>query len=133
MELEGKEERGPGSLALVYACGTCGNRIAMVTNPGETQMVNSLGVQIGHDALAPETAGPMSTLRGAIAGGTGMAAAGDEPVWSEAAERRLAAAPRFVQGMVRRLYADWAREHGVTEVTPEIMNRAREDLGLMEM
>jgi hypothetical protein len=45
----------------------------------------------------------------------------------------LGAAPTFVQGMVRRLYNDWARENGVTEMTPEAMNRARDQLGMTGM
>jgi hypothetical protein len=130
MELEDLGDRGSGSLALAYACAGCGARIAMVTNAGETQLVRSLGVQVGHEAIEPL---PMGTLQGNLAGARGLADAGDDPSWSEAAERRLAAAPTFVQNMVRRLYNDWARERGIAEVTPQVMNEAREHLGLMGM
>jgi hypothetical protein len=75
----------------------------------------------------------MSVLRGALDGGKAVEAAGDGPVWSEAAERRLAAAPVFVQGMVRRLYGDWARERGIKEITPQVMNEARDALGMTGM
>jgi hypothetical protein len=131
MELDDLAERGPGTMAIAYACGGCGARVAMVTNPGETQLVRSLGVQIGHEGLV--AASPMSTVQDHLAGGRGLAAAVEEPRWTEAAERRLAAAPTFVQGMVRRLYNDWARENGVDEVTPQVMNQAREQLGLSGM
>jgi len=129
MALQSTGDAGPGAMAITYACDGCGNSVAMVTNPGETQLVRSLGVQIGHERVAPE---PMGVIRGALAEGRAVERAPDEPVWSEAAERRLAAAPGFVQGMVRRIYNDWARENGITEITPQVMNQARETLG-MEM
>ena len=130
MALQSTESPDAGALSIVYACEACGYRMAMVTNPGETQMVRSLGVQIGHERVAPE---PMGVIRGALADGRPLERAADDPVWTEAAERRLAAAPGFVQGMVRRLYNDWARENGVTEITPQVMNQARDALGLEMM
>jgi hypothetical protein len=47
--------------------------------------------------------------------------------------KRLAAAPTFVQGMVHRLYTDYARQKGYTEITPAIMSEARDALGMTEM
>ncbi|MGH2545028.1 MAG: hypothetical protein ACRDIB_19725 [Ardenticatenaceae bacterium] len=124
-----------GSMTIRYTCPGCGRGIAMVTNPGETQMVRSLGVTIGHESLDRETAEPMSLIRGALRGQavTATTTAGDEPIWTEAALRRLSAAPTFVQGMVRGLYTDYARQKGYAEVTPAIMTEAREALGLTGM
>jgi hypothetical protein len=122
-----------GSLAIRYACPHCGRSISMITNPGETQVVRSLGVTIGHEALGgrPE---PMSMIREALAGGASLSpATGPEPVWTDAALKRLSAAPTFVQGMVRRLYTDYARQKGYAEVTPAVMTEARESLGMTEM
>ncbi len=122
-----------GSMSVKFQCPTCGRGIAMVTNPGETQMVRSLGVTIGHEALAtsPE---PMPMIRSTLTGqAPPMAASGPEPVWSEAALKRLAAAPAFVQGMIRRLYGDYARQKGYAEITPAVMNEAREALGMSGM
>ena len=36
-----------GSLSVVYSCPSCARQIAMLTNPFETQLVQSLGVKIG--------------------------------------------------------------------------------------
>ena len=36
-----------GSLSVVYSCPECGYEMAMLTNPFETQFVQSLGVRIG--------------------------------------------------------------------------------------
>jgi len=46
-----------GSLAVVYACPECGYEMAMLTNPFETQLVQSLGVRIGPDKTASSAAG----------------------------------------------------------------------------
>lgn len=35
------------SLGVTFTCPTCGSRISMVTNPGETQLVTALGVKLG--------------------------------------------------------------------------------------
>ena len=127
-----------GSMAIRYACPTCRRSISMVTNPGETQMVRSLGVTIGHEAL-DTPAGPMAMIRSSLAGQENKAPipgeTGDapEPVWTESALKRLSAAPSFVQGMVHRLYTDYARQQGYPEITPAIMTEAREALGMSEM
>ena len=43
------EAAGPdaGSLTVTFACPTCGHRVAMLTNPWETQLVRTLGVKVG--------------------------------------------------------------------------------------
>ncbi len=53
-----------------------------------------------------------------------------EPVWTQAALKRLSAAPSFVQAMVRKLYTDYARSQGYKEITPAVMNEARDALGM---
>jgi hypothetical protein len=53
--------------------------------------------------------------------------------WTDDATDRLARVPSFVRGMVKRIYADWAAERGIVEITPEIMDTARSDLGLEGM
>jgi hypothetical protein len=130
MELGATEGPDEGSMAITYRCSECGHSIAMVTNPGETQLVSSLGVQIGHERLPHE---PMSLLRGGLAEQVPVEHADWQPAWTEAAERRLAATPSFVQPMVRRLYSDWARQQGIREITPQVMNQARESLGMESM
>lgn len=124
-----------GSMAITYNCPECGRGISMVTNPGETQVVRSLGVTIGHEALGSAPPEPMSMIRGALDGQAPATAApaGPEPVWTEAALKRLSAAPSFVQGMVHRLYTDYARQKGYPEITPAIMNEARDALGMTGM
>lgn len=123
-----------GSLSVEFRCPTCARGVAMVTNAGEAQMVRSLGVTIGHGALsaAPE---PMSMIRGALAGQASPqpASGAPQPEWSEAALERLSAAPAFVEGMIRRVYNDYARQKGYAEITPAVMDEARNALGMTGM
>jgi hypothetical protein len=139
---------GDGTLAAVFRCPACGREVAMLTNPMETQVVSSLGIKIGGREV-PEQ--PLELVRSSIDGGRDEAFAepavtspgtetspgtslGTSPVeWSEAATRRLEAVPSFVRGMVKRIYTDYAKEHGINEITPETMDRARTDLGLEGM
>src|SRR6187200_3019723 len=64
-----------GSLSVVYSCPECGYEMAMLTNPFETQIVQSLGVRIGPDRSAANGAGagaPGADARLAHEGDTGM-------------------------------------------------------------
>lgn len=132
MQFDQKEDPHDGTLSLHFRCPTCDTRIAMLTNPGETRFVHALGVQIGHEQIAST---PLSTIRSGLAETRpeAIVAAGREPVWTEAALRRLAAAPPFVQPIVRKLYSDYARQKGYAEITPAVMNEAREALGMSGM
>lgn len=133
MESVQKTDPGDGSLALLFRCPRCRREMAMLTNPMETKMVSSLCVSVADEAPAvPE---PFAGVGSHLDTGTDRAQRGDGPApsWSEAAETRLARIPGFVRGMVRRLYADWAREHGVAVITVEMMDQARSELGLEGM
>jgi hypothetical protein len=57
------EKPGEGSLGVEFLCPTCKARFSMVTNPGETQMVQALGVKIGGRTTAPE---PFELTRGTL-------------------------------------------------------------------
>jgi proto-chlorophyllide reductase subunit len=67
----GPPERG--SLSVVYSCPECGYEMAMLTNPFETQLVQSLGVRIG-----PEKGVAASSVASAGASGSDALLSGDE-------------------------------------------------------
>jgi hypothetical protein len=76
MNFEKVEKPGEGSLGVFFGCPSCGAKFSMVTNPGETQMVASLGVKLGGRPAAAE---PFEMTRGtlkdeATAGSAAMAA-----------------------------------------------------------
>ncbi len=134
MEFGERQLPGDGTLTVVFRCPACGREVAMLTNPMETQVVTSLGIKIGGREV-PEQ--PFELVRSSLEGGREGAfadASAPGPLrWSDAAVERLSVVPSFVRGMVKRIYTDYARERGICEITPEIMDRARTDLGLEGM
>lgn len=131
-----RELPGDGTLAAVFTCPACSRSVAMLTNPMETQLVASLGVQIGGRTV-PEQ--PFELTRSTLEGGRADAFSdapappGARPVWDDAARERLARVPSFVRGMVQRIYADYAAERRIAVITPEVMDTARRELGLEGM
>ncbi len=120
---------GDGTLAATFKCPKCGRVVAMLTNPMETQLVSSLGVEIGGRTVPAEA---FEMVRANLTGGRADGPAGG-PSWSADAQERLTRVPSFVRGMVKKIYADYARERGIAEITPAIMDTARVELGLEGM
>lgn len=137
MRFEERRQPGDGTFAAAFECPRCGRRIAMLANPMETQLVESLGVKIGGTTLEPQ---PMEIVRGALVGRedafVDQPAPSDgrmRPRFNDASQERLARVPNFVRGMVKRLYTEYAVERGISEITPDVMDRARTELGLEGM
>ena len=138
MAFEERQLPGDGTLAVAFTCPSCGRKIGLLTNPFETQLVSSLGVVIGGRTV-PEQ--PLEMVRGtvatgkedAFAEGKGDTATGRGASWSPEAQQRLARVPGFVRGMVKRIYAEYARDRGIEVITPGVMDTARAELGLEGM
>lgn len=142
MEFGERQLPGDGTLAAVFKCPGCHREMAMLTNPMETRLVSSMGVKIGGREV-PEQ--PMELVRSNLEGANDQAlvdpveappsppASPASPRWTLSANERLENVPRFVRGMVKRIYTDYAREQGIPEITPDVMDRARTDLGLEGM
>lgn len=149
MIFEQRQLPGDGTLAAAFRCPECERIVAMLTNPMETQLVSSLGIKIGGREVPGQ---PLELVRSNVVGGREDAFVEAEPdiepdispararsgpatsvVWSLAAVERLEGVPRFVRGMVKRIYTDYAKENGISEITPDVMDRARTDLGLEGM
>src|SRR5688572_4633938 len=151
------ETAGPdeGSLSVTFRCPQCGFRVAMLTNPFETQMVRSLGVKVGGRTIP---AAPFENLRSTMAGArtdafqpTGETTSGcpfatalggeATPVavpmetaavvaWEAAAERRLANIPSFIRPMAKRSIERFAEGKGYTTITEAVMDEARTVFGM---
>lgn len=137
MTFEERRLPGDGTLAAAFKCPACGRVVGLLTNPMETQLVASLGVKIGGTTIDPE---PLETIRSQVTTGRDGAFTDDAPRpphaaprWSRDAEARLERVPNFVRGMVKKIYGDYAREHGIAEITPAVMDTARTELGLEGM
>jgi hypothetical protein len=141
-----RQEPGDGTFAAGFACPKCGHAIALLANPMETQLVGALGVKIGGRTLDQA---PLEFVRSKMVGQDGAfvdqgahtdsgqrTADSDspgKPQWSSEAQARLERVPGFVRGMVKRIYTDYAVERRIAEVTPDVMDRARAELGLEGM
>ena len=141
MSFEERQVPGDGTFAASFGCPRCGHRVALLANPMETQLVGSLGVKIGGRTLDEQ---PLELVRSNVLGRDDAFAEGEHaepaqpasprrPRWSADATERLARVPSFVRGMVKKIYADYAAERGIAEITPEVMDHARADLGLEGM
>jgi hypothetical protein len=126
-----------GSLSVVYACPECGYEMAMLTNPFETQLVQSLGVRIGPSTTlgagpdkgaSPEPGKcPFPSMMSSADAAPGQPA----PVrWTSGAEARLANIPAFVRPMARTGIEQFARDRGAAEVDEKMLDDARQFFGM---
>ena len=174
MNFEKVEKPAEGSLGVFFACPSCGARFTMVTNPGETQMVSSLGVQLGGRSAAPQ---PFEMTRGGLRGegegqaemanylkehysekpaaattasaaasekksggcpfsavvaqmglGSSTAASSAPPCefeWTPDALERLEKTPSFVRPMIKGGIEAYARKHGYTKITLQVMDDSK--------
>ncbi len=138
MEFQERQVPGDGTFGAAFRCPKCGRQIAMLANPMETQLVQSLGVKVGGRTLDEQ---PLELVREMMQGRSDAFADQQSPIpnpqspiaWSAEARARLDRVPGFVRGMVKKIYAEYAAERGVAEITPAVMDQARGDLGLEGM
>lgn len=121
-----------GALSIVYECPECAHRIAMLTNPLETQVVTSLGVQIGPgqgDISKCPFSGMVQEMTG---GGATAAGPSDKPaiVWTSAALERLQKIPDFVRPMARSGIEKYALENGLAEIDEGVLDHAKDYFGM---
>jgi hypothetical protein len=149
------ETAGPdeGSLTVTFRCPECGFRVAMLTNPFETQMVRSLGVKVGSQPGPPE---PFEHLRSALAGarpdaftggggagetggpgcpfaaalGEAQPAAASSVTWTPEAKARLERIPSFIRPMARRSIERFAGDKGYATITEAVMDEAKTVFGM---
>jgi DNA-directed RNA polymerase subunit RPC12/RpoP len=155
MKLLATEGPDDGSLAVTFRCPECGFRVAMLTNPFETQMVKSLGVKVGGRT---EPAQPFEHLRASMAqapdiGGAQLDAAEPEAaagpgcpfaamlaapdaatparvLWSPDAAARVDRIPAFIRPMAKIAIERYAEGKGYATITEAVMDEARTALGM---
>ena len=142
-----------GSLNVTFRCPECGFRVAMLTNPFETQLVRSLGVKIG---APPEPASaPFEHVRASLANprpdafegavdapsgsgpGCPFAAMVNETVaatsaipWTPEAAARIERIPSFIRPMAKKAVERLAESKGYTSITEAVMDEARGAFGM---
>ena len=153
MKLHSTAGPDEGSLTVTFRCPECGFRVAMLTNPFETQMVKSLGVKVGG---ASEPAQPFQHITSSMAGARADAFEGDVPMpaeatgrgcpfgamlneqsgeaalvsWSAEAEARVERIPSFIRPMARKAIERFAEAQGHPIITEAVMDEARGALGM---
>lgn len=148
MTLAGTEGPEEGSLTVILACPRCSNKVAMLTNPLETQLVRALDVKVGGPGSHPTplqfVRSTLATKREGLEGQSGNQASGqsgspgcpiarspDCPIaWSPEAERRLERIPSLVRPMVRQGIERFARQHGYWQISEQVMDEARRAMGM---
>ena len=136
MKLE--ENKGPddGSMSITFGCHKCGGKTAMLTNPMETQMVKSLGVDVCPMGEAPPAAEPMGLTKGALASQRPGAfeKGGGEPSeavpWTPGAQARIERVPGFIRAMVKKSIVNFARDKGYGEINEKVMDEAKGSMGM---
>jgi len=175
MSFEKVEKPAEGTLGVFFACPSCDAKVSMVTNPGETQMVSTLGVQLGgrtvdaiplemtrgtlkEEVSAPASGSMAAYLNDKIQAGESAAPAGATPAkegeggcpfsamvaqmglttggtstgtqqsdlqWTPDAQERLGKLPSFVQPMVKGSVETYARKNSYTTVTLQVMDDSK--------
>ena len=131
MQLEGKGN-DRGSISLTYSCEDCGYEMAMLTNPMETQLVSSLGVQIGPDGEKIEGASKCpftGMVNDAPAAVEEFTSDGGFP-WSDEARERMSSVPEFVKPMVESGIEKFAKDRGYTEISASVLDEAKGFFGM---
>ena len=154
MKLHSTAGPDEGSLTVTFRCPECGFRVAMLTNPFETQMVRSLGVKVG-GASAP--ARPFEHITSSMAGARADAFEGEMPAaaeatgrgcpfgamlndeaghpptavtWSAEAAARVERIPSFIRPMAQKAIERFAEAQGHPVITEAVMDEARGALGM---
>ena len=152
MLFEKLESPAEASLGITFECPECDARFSMVTNPGETSMVQALGVKLGgrtapagpmeltretlkdpnvQDAM-PASAGAATSASGGSGGScpfssmiSGMQQPARQMEWSREALERMEKVPSFVKPMLQTSVETYAKDNGITLITPAVMEASK--------
>ncbi len=116
-----------GSLTIVYRCPKCAHEIAMLTNPYETQVVGSLGVQVGPQGDGAAKCPFPGVLQGM---GAGPEDAGVQFPWTPEATERLSNIPEFARPMAKTGIEKFAKERGLAQIDAQVLEQAKDFFGM---
>ncbi len=127
MKLIGARPPDRGSLTVVYRCPECAHEIAMLTNPYETQVVGSLGVQVGPEADGAAKCpfpGVMQEMGVSLDGSTAAFP------WTSEASERLANIPEFARPMAKIGIEKFAKDRGLAQIDAQVLEQAKDFFGM---
>lgn len=121
-DFEKKENLSKESMKVTFCCKGCDARFSMVTNPEETHLLHSVGVNIG----GKEKAGTSKTTQTAPKGEEAMREKEEAIIWAPEAKERLNNVPSFVMPMAKKAVEKLAKEKGCFVIDAALMDEARE-------
>ncbi len=129
MSFENREGADDGSMSLVLACQKCNNKVSVTANPQETGLIKSMGLE---DTCLGGAKEPSVCPAHACGCGseTKESSSSDEITWTEEAKARLEKVPEFVREMAKMGVIKYATDKGINEITPAVMDDAREEMGM---
>ncbi len=131
MIMQGPVDTEQEAITVIYACPGCERRMALVTNPEETQAVLGFGEEmVGGDEGKCSFLEMVQDSLPSSAYAANSSAEGDPLEWTPGATARLDRVPAFVRGMLRQSIEDLAREKGLTTVDDVLMDEASSTLGM---
>jgi hypothetical protein len=136
MRLDQTTPPDKGSVTLVYACDDCGYEMAMLTNAHETQMVGSLGVEIGAAAGSGKSAskcpftGMVQDMNDDQAQQPDQVQQAETVPWTPGARERLETIPTFLRPMAKTGIEKFAKDNGHAEVDEAVLTEARSHFGM---
>ncbi len=116
-----------GSLTIVYRCPKCAHEFAMLTNPYETQVVSSLGVQVGPEADGTARCpfpGMMQEMGASLDGSSAAFP------WTPEATERLANIPEFARPMAKTGIEKFAKDRGLAQIDARVLEQAKDFFGM---
>ncbi len=119
-----------GSLTLVYQCPNCAHQTAMLTNPYETQVVGSLGVEVGPGTVGSEGAGKCPIPGVMRDMGASPQGSDTEVAWTPEASSQLQNIPEFARPMAKTGIERFAAERGFAQIDAQVLHQAREFFGM---
>lgn len=132
MKLEKTESPREGTISAMFECPECFTQVAMLTNPSETQMVQSLGVKIGPGGGEPSKC-PFSGVLTEMGMPSQAPGSAKPPVgvqWTPEALARLENIPDFVRPMARQGIEHFAESQGFRVVDEAVLEQARGKFGM---
>jgi len=127
MKLEKTDSPQPGTISAVFECPECFTQIAMLTNPSETQMVQSLGVKIGPGAEDSAAKCPFSSM---LPQTEAVTPSQPSPQWTREALSRLENIPDFIRPMAKQGIEHYADNQGCPVIDEAVLEQARGKFGM---
>ena len=121
MDFEKEKDLSNESMKVTFGCPDCNARFSMVTKPGETRLIDSLGLKIGEK----EKGKPLEVTQTSLKGKETVTGQVKTPIWSPEAVERLKNIPFFVKPFAKKSIEKFAKEKGCKVIDDALMDEAR--------